>query len=57
MKKFENPMINILMFDASVAMGDSAIAKATEAIGGKFESGATVTIDTVDWGTDSDWTF
>lgn len=54
MKKFENPMINILMFDASVAMGDSAIAKATGGI--TDAAGEGVSIDTVNWNDDT-WTF
>lgn len=55
MKKFENPMINILMFDASVAMGDSATTQAIAAIQGSDAPG-TVTIDRVSWNNDSDWT-
>ena len=54
MKKFENPMISISMFDASVATGDSAQTKAITDITG--EGSTTVTkIDRVDWA--DSWTF
>lgn len=56
MKKFENPIMNISMFDASVAMGDSAAGKAINAINGKYAEGSSVSIDVVNWSNDSDWT-
>lgn len=56
MKKFENPIMNISMFDASVAMGDSAVGKAITAITGKYTEGSDVKIDVVSWGNDAQWT-
>lgn len=54
MKKFENPMISISMFDASVATGDSATTKAISAITGDGSTPVTK-IDRVNWA--DDWTF
>lgn len=53
MKKFENPMISISMFDASVATGDSAQTQAIKAITG--EGVSVNNIERVDW--TNAWTF
>ena len=51
MKKYENPEINISLFDINVATTDSAMTKATEALNGV--EGLTK-VDSAQWGTD-DW--
>ncbi len=56
MKKFENPMISISMFDASVATGDSAQTQAINAITGN-DTVDVKSIGRVNWNDASDWTF
>jgi len=49
MKKFENPEMNISLFDVEVVTIDSALTQAQQSLAG-------ADYDTAVWDTDGDWT-
>jgi hypothetical protein len=50
MKKFENPEMNISLFDVEVVTVDSALTQAQQSLAGIDSA------DTAVWDTDGDWT-